>query len=634
METVTISKNYTHKFLPDVRVNPFATITEFKQGQVIKGNWNYSKSHFMVNGRSDLTIPSEYILLTPDIDLTQNNYKFAPKTSEESRQIQEILISEGFTWSGGTTVAFLDAPYLYTEIDGQRIAYGTDSNMYYDTTYIELTLQDLQNHKGISMNIRKNHKLEALKSATIDMQQFLYNGDRVLVVTTLEEAEELKHLTGVDHPWDSDGTFENSKTSYGYTIAYRNSYSWNHPEYYKSNLPDHLQLTLEDVKYLLDTTTANEEGPIPEEHEVWHNPKPSKKNTQPIKKGDYYVCEGCKIPLVAPTDTKEIPIDGYPLHKLHHEQKPKVGDIAEIDSQWIVVKNREAIKNLKTLQEDSNTTVNLWRITDENNKAIQVMNINRYTCGTIVDNTTNKVLPTIPAGVKIDTDYSHDFTWEHKQISDHFNITIDNLEAQDELLHTKLSTILDHPLNISRKEWAYIWGPSGSGKSTLAVDYANNTNKPYILQQGTAQLTVDDLLGYKSITTGKYFSSLLRDAVENGKVFILDEADACNANTLLCLNALKQETFQFPDKLVTIHPDFRLIMTANTYNDYSDEYSSRNPLDKATLDRCAIINYDMKDYHLALRYGLKHIKQITDLDTKSPRQIEREVISIQIKETT
>jgi len=70
-------------------------------------------------------------------------------------------------------------------------------------------------------------------------------------------------------------------------------------------------------------------------------------------------------------------------------------------------------------------------------------------------------------------------------------------------------------------------------------------------------------------------------------------------------------------------------MTANTFNEYSEEYNSRNPLDKATLSRCSIIEYDMKDYHLALRYGLDIIKEI-DLKGKTPRDIEREVTEYKI----
>lgn len=528
-------------------------------------------------------------------------------------------------------VAHTDKPYLYTRI-GQSLTlrFGIDGNSYDSKHYIEITLQQLQEHKGINMNHKHTTTIEELKSLPInDLKEFLKNGKRAFVVETYEEGQEIHKLTKVELPYlfKRKSNFEEQLKSYKSDHLVFTSGRWETKEHYSMKYQYHIQLTLKDVQYLLDNNESTSEDV------VWKNPKPSKKNTQPIHTGAYYLEDGYSIPQIAFIDRPQTEAM-YPLHKLIPEQKPKVGDITEIDSQWAVVTNREDLNQLKVLMEGPNTTVNLWRITDENNKAIKVMNLNRYSCGTVIDADTNEVLPTIPPGVKIDTDYSYDFTWEHKQISAHFNVDMDSLHTQDELLHKQLSIILDHELNVAKKEWAYIFGPSGSGKSTLAMDYAKSTSKPYILQQGTAQLTVDDLLGYKSITDGTYFPSLLRDAVENGKVFILDEADACNANSLLCLNALKHDTFQFPDALVNIHPDFRLIMTANTYNDYSDEYNSRNPLDKATLDRCAIIEYNMKDYHLALRYGIKYVAQISDLDTKSPRQIEREITNIKIKEAT
>ena len=162
------------------------------------------------------------------------------------------------------------------------------------------------------------------------------------------------------------------------------------------------------------------------------------------------------------------------------------------------------------------------------------------------------------------------------------------------------------------------------GKTQIAIEYASNKGREFVLQQGHAQLTVDDLLGYKSITDGTYFPSLLREAVEEGKIFILDEMDACNPNTLLALNSLKNKQFQFPDKLVTIHPEFRLISTLNTL-EYSDVYNGRSKMDMATITRGKIINADLEKHHLALRYGLEYVKDIKNIDRLTPREIEREV---------
>ena len=128
---------------------------------------------------------------------------------------------------------------------------------------------------------------------------------------------------------------------------------------------------------------------------------------------------------------------------------------------------------------------------------------------------------------------------------------------------------------------------------------------------------------------------MLRDAVENGKIFILDEIDACNPNTLLALNSLKNKRFQFPDKIVDIHKDFRLIATANTL-EYSDVYNGRSKLDKATLTRFKIVQCDLEAHHLAIRYGLEHISALEKdnnikFDRLTPREIERLVVERKIK---
>jgi len=408
----------------------------------------------------------------------------------------------------------------------------------------------------------------------------------------------------------SEQGFKEQVEEWSKPILLEDHNSWSDLSFYK-NGTDKRIVTIEEIKKSFRP---------PATKPVWKNPKPTKKNTQPIKKGMYFLVDGKPFPQTALEDTGDI-ANKYPIHMLQPEQPLKVGDIICNGNEWSVIKN----KGDKSKAYDS-----VWRVTDEKNKAIQVIELEEYACGTLFDTKSQKILKELPEGVKIESHYKDPLTFEHHEISRTFNVALTELKSQDDEMHKKLKITLDHPLNVTRKEWAYIWGPSGSGKSTLAINYAEKTGKKYILQQGTSQLTVDDLLGYKSITTGKYFPSLLRDAVENGKVFILDEADACNGNTLLCLNALKNKTFQFPDKEVTIHPEFRLIMTANTFNEYSEEYNSRNPLDKATLSRCSIIEYDMKDYHLALRYGLKYISQI-ELENKSPREIEREVVNLQIQ---
>lgn len=313
--------------------------------------------------------------------------------------------------------------------------------------------------------------------------------------------------------------------------------------------------------------------------------------------------------------------DCYPLFATEH---PKVGDIAITLSprKNIVLGTKEILKTIK----ESNLTTNYYT-TKFNNRKVETIKVKRFACGTL-----DKDVSSVPYHVNIifeDIKVNHNID----AIAKHYNITHDKLINREVDILKQIEVALDHPLNIARAESVLIYGPSGSGKTTVAIEYANNKGIPYILQQGHAQLTVDDLLGYKSITDGTYFPSLLRDAVENGKIFIIDEIDACNPNTLLALNSLKNKKFQFADKLIDIHPDFRFISTANTL-EYSDVYNGRSKLDKATLARSKHIEYNLESHHLAIRYGLEHIKDIKNIDRLEPREIERLVVEeIIAKET-
>lgn len=302
-------------------------------------------------------------------------------------------------------------------------------------------------------------------------------------------------------------------------------------------------------------------------------------------------------------------------------EKPEVGDIVVILSprKHIILGTKEI---LKTIKEGTNLSKNYYT-TKFNNRKIETIKVKRFACGTL-----DRDVSSVPYHVNIvyeDIKVNHNID----AIAKHYNITHDKLINREVDILKQIEVALDHPLNVARAESVLIWGPSGSGKTTVAIEYANNKGVPYILQQGHAQLTVDDLLGYKSITDGTYFPSLLRDAVENGKIFIIDEIDACNPNTLLALNSLKNKKFQFADKLVDIHPDFRFISTANTL-EYSDVYNGRSKLDKATLARSKHIEYNLENHHLAIRYGLEYIKEIKNIDRLEPREIERLVVEAMI----
>jgi len=380
----------------------------------------------------------------------------------------------------------------------------------------------------------------------------------------------------------------------------------------------------------------------------WKNPRPKTLNKRELQVGRLALVDGQKVPSTITTidvDKDKIELvdvkkkfkaeEVYPLSNHPDIQTAAVGDIINV---WHIPSESYIHTIITKLVDDDLVTPDgvykhhqiqrLYSIRPEEKT------YEKFTCGTVRFD--GKTFKTLTAMKKENPDYKFnakniDITYSNSEIAEHYSITPTALLPKDVVIAKQLKTALDHPLNVADREWAILVGPSGSGKTEAGIKYANDCGRPYIKMQGSAQVTVDDLQGYKSITTGEYFPSLLREAVENGHIFILDEIDACNPNTLLALNGLKQEYYQFPDKLVKIHKDFRMLATANTL-EYDETYNARSPMDKATIARFEIIRYDMENYEMALRYGLKYIRKVDKMERLTPREIARQVNKLKIKE--
>ena len=145
----------------------------------------------------------------------------------------------------------------------------------------------------------------------------------------------------------------------------------------------------------------------------------------------------------------------------------------------------------------------------------------------------------------------------------------------------------------------WLYGGKGSGKSTAAKQVAELLGLPFHSKSVNAQSTESALLGYKD-GYGNYQRSSLREAFECGGVYCLDEADAGSPQVMVALNGLAANLLcGFPDgQMIEAHPDFRLIACANTDGKgASREYSARQQIDGATLDRFAFIKWE-PDRHL------------------------------------
>ena len=124
---------------------------------------------------------------------------------------------------------------------------------------------------------------------------------------------------------------------------------------------------------------------------------------------------------------------------------------------------------------------------------------------------------------------------------------------------------------------------AGTGKSTLCRMIAEDLGLKFTPIGITRQTSVGNLLGFISVT-GVYIPSALRDAFENGGLVLLDEIDAGDPNTMLCLNSIENGYLAFPDAKVDMHPNFRLMATANP-QDAHVSYVGRSKLDFATRNR-------------------------------------------------
>lgn len=146
---------------------------------------------------------------------------------------------------------------------------------------------------------------------------------------------------------------------------------------------------------------------------------------------------------------------------------------------------------------------------------------------------------------------------------------------------------------VSCDEPVFLVGAPAGGKTHAAASVAKALDLPYYDTSVSLQTPVSHLVGYMN-ATGDYVSTAFRQAYEGGGVFLLDEIDNGNPNTLAVLNAaLSNGHMSFPDKLVAKHENFRCIAAGNTYGKGADrQFVGRNQLDDATLDRFVFITWD------------------------------------------
>jgi len=155
-------------------------------------------------------------------------------------------------------------------------------------------------------------------------------------------------------------------------------------------------------------------------------------------------------------------------------------------------------------------------------------------------------------------------------------------------------------------------GESGTAKSHNAQAVATALERDFYSLSVGEQSTKSDLLGFID-ANGNYRNTAFRKAFEMGGIFLLDEIDAGNPNVLLAINTgISNGFIDFPDCQITVHKDFSLIATANTFGRGANmQYSGRNRLDMATVNRFIPLVWELdEDIEEALVNNTQWLKVI------------------------
>ncbi len=169
--------------------------------------------------------------------------------------------------------------------------------------------------------------------------------------------------------------------------------------------------------------------------------------------------------------------------------------------------------------------------------------------------------------------------------------------------------IIDKTKHIKFKEVLYkcmvhkqcfLAGATGSGKTTLAAQIAEAMSVPFYFISCSSGMSEAHLLG-RMLFDGTYASSDLVRCYEEGGIFLFDEIDAADNNTLLVINsALANNRLSVPNRkdkpYAERHPNFVCIVAGNSWGEGSIQYQGRGSLDRAFLDRFAMtkvyVDYD------------------------------------------
>lgn len=135
----------------------------------------------------------------------------------------------------------------------------------------------------------------------------------------------------------------------------------------------------------------------------------------------------------------------------------------------------------------------------------------------------------------------------------------------------------------------FLTGGAGVGKTTLADTIAQAIGaRKIVVLQADAMPQKHEIFGFLSPVTGEFITGCVYDVFKFGGIFLVDEFDTGHTSLGTSLNLmLANGYYDFVNgERVTAHPDFRVIVTGNTYGQGgSPEFAGTNKVNGATLDR-------------------------------------------------
>jgi len=165
---------------------------------------------------------------------------------------------------------------------------------------------------------------------------------------------------------------------------------------------------------------------------------------------------------------------------------------------------------------------------------------------------------------------------------------------------------------------AYLIGPAGSGKGYLAHALAERLGVDYASISCNGGISPAWLLGRDTVSNGVTYGDFVR-IFRDGGVFVFDEIDAASPDILILVNeAIANGRLYHPltGECIVRHADFYAIGIGNTLGTGATAaYSSRRPIDGATLDRFRMgrvhIGHD-RDLQVAVAYEILRAAGVED----------------------